>query len=139
MTRSAPRDRTISTFAVLHTPVTCAPNALAICTANVPTPPEAPMTSTLCPRLTCARSRTACRAVRAEIGAGGGLREGEVARFGCELVRPGAGVPGEGALRDAEHVLANARRGHVLADRLDAPGDLPAPHAVLGRAEPVAG
>src|SRR6266542_2339889 len=39
MTRSAPIDRTISTFLVLHTPVTSAPNDLAICTANVPTPP----------------------------------------------------------------------------------------------------
>ena len=37
MTRSAPMDRTISTFLVLHTPVTSAPNHLAICTANVPT------------------------------------------------------------------------------------------------------
>jgi hypothetical protein len=31
-----------STFAVLYTPVTSAPNALAICTAKVPTPPDAP-------------------------------------------------------------------------------------------------
>jgi hypothetical protein len=35
-----------STFSVLHTPVTSAPNALAICTAKVPTPPEAPSTRT---------------------------------------------------------------------------------------------
>ncbi|WP_308259298.1 ANTAR domain-containing protein [Pseudonocardia sp. H11422] len=37
----------MSTFVVLHTPVTSAPTALAICTANVPTPPDAPMTSGL--------------------------------------------------------------------------------------------
>jgi NADPH:quinone reductase-like Zn-dependent oxidoreductase len=37
-----PIERTISTFLVLHTPVTSAPNALAICTANVPIPPDAP-------------------------------------------------------------------------------------------------
>ena len=33
-------------LAVLHTAVTSAPSALAICTAKVPTPPEAPLTST---------------------------------------------------------------------------------------------
>jgi hypothetical protein len=32
-------DRTNSVFVVLQTPVTSAPNALARCTANVPTPP----------------------------------------------------------------------------------------------------
>jgi hypothetical protein len=37
--RSAPRDCTMSTFFVPQTPVTSAPNHLAICTANVPTPP----------------------------------------------------------------------------------------------------
>ena len=41
-----------SSFAVLHTPVTTAPNALAICTANVPTPPDAVMISTRCPAST---------------------------------------------------------------------------------------
>jgi len=40
-------------FVVLQTPVTSAPNALAICTANVPTRPDAPMTSTFCPGCTC--------------------------------------------------------------------------------------
>ena len=36
-------------FLVLQTPVTRAPNALAICTANVPTPPDAPLINTSCP------------------------------------------------------------------------------------------
>jgi len=43
MTWPAPIERTMSTFGVLHTPVTSAPNDLAICTANVPTPPDAPL------------------------------------------------------------------------------------------------
>jgi hypothetical protein len=43
MTLSAPSARTISTFLVLQTPVTSAPNDFAICTANVPTPPDAPI------------------------------------------------------------------------------------------------
>ena len=52
---------------MLATPVTSAPNALAICTAKVPTPPDAPMISTFCPDATCPPSRTACSAVRAEM------------------------------------------------------------------------
>src|SRR5680860_28189 len=45
MTWSAPIDRTRSTFVVLQTPVTSAPNDLAICTANVPMPPPAPLSA----------------------------------------------------------------------------------------------
>jgi hypothetical protein len=52
MTASAPIDRTVSICVVLHTPVTTPPNAFAICTANDPTPPAAPMTSTVCPACT---------------------------------------------------------------------------------------
>src|SRR5438046_9869674 len=51
MTSSAPIDRTMSTFLVLHTPVTSAPKVLAICTANVPTPPAAPLIRDLLPGL----------------------------------------------------------------------------------------
>ena len=36
----------MSTFLVLHTAVTFAPSALASWTANVPTPPDAPLTRT---------------------------------------------------------------------------------------------
>ena len=68
MTWSAPIARTMSVFVVLQTPVTSAPNAFAICTANVPTPPDAPMISTFCPGCTFALSRTACNAVTAEMG-----------------------------------------------------------------------
>src|SRR5215472_5797977 len=54
MTRSAPSDRTISTFSVLHTPVPSAPSDFAICTANVPMPPAAPLIKTFCPGVTVA-------------------------------------------------------------------------------------
>jgi hypothetical protein len=37
---------------VLHTPVTVAPNTLAICTTNDPTAPAAAMTITWCPGCT---------------------------------------------------------------------------------------
>jgi hypothetical protein len=71
-------------------------------------------------------------------GAGGRLLEAEVLRLGCELVLLGAGVLGEGALADSEHLVARLERGHVLADRLDAPGDLPSSYADLGCAQRVA-
>jgi hypothetical protein len=69
---------------------------------------------------------------------GRGLLEGEVPRFGRQLVRPGARVLGEGALGDAEHLVAHRQRRHGRADRLDAPGDLTAPHPGLGGADSVA-
>src|ERR1035441_7534651 len=68
MTRSAPSDRTISTFLVLHTPVTSAPNLLAICTANVPTPPAAPLINTFCPGRICPLSLRPCKEVNAATG-----------------------------------------------------------------------
>src|SRR5215211_6114064 len=68
MTWSAPIERTISTLLVLHTPVTWAPNALANWTAKLPTPPEAPMTTTCWPGWTPPVSRSAWRAANPEIG-----------------------------------------------------------------------
>src|SRR5215813_10743801 len=68
MTRSAPIDRTISTFLVLHTPVTCAPNDLAICTAKVPTPPAAPLINTFCHGCSSSSSPKPCNAVSAATG-----------------------------------------------------------------------
>ncbi len=47
----AQRPHQIRHCAVLHTPVTSAPSSLAICTANVPTPPEAPMIKNFLPGL----------------------------------------------------------------------------------------
>jgi hypothetical protein len=46
---SAPIERTMSRFRELHTPVASAPKALEICTAKVPTPPEAPRIRTAWP------------------------------------------------------------------------------------------
>src|SRR6266513_5501030 len=68
MAWSAPIDRTRSTFVALDTPVTSAPNDLAICTAKVPIPPPAPMINTFCPGLIPATSRRPCRAVTPESG-----------------------------------------------------------------------
>src|SRR5271157_3774776 len=57
-------DRTKPAFLVLHMPVTSAPNDLAICTANVPTPPAAPLIKTFCLDRICPLSRRPCDAVR---------------------------------------------------------------------------
>src|ERR671933_1507443 len=85
MTWSAPSDRTRSTLRVLHTPVTAAPKALAICTANVPTPPDAPVIRTVCPGCTLAMSRSACRAVKADIGTAAACSMVRLAGFGAKL------------------------------------------------------
>lgn len=68
MTWSAPIARTCATLCVRHTPVTRAPSALAICTANVPTPPEAPLMSTSSPGFTFAVSVRPKSAVPAATG-----------------------------------------------------------------------
>src|SRR5918994_5871569 len=67
MTCSAPSDLTSWTFLVLETPVTSAPSALAICTANVPTPPEAPLIRTRVAGPTWPTSRIAISAVRPDM------------------------------------------------------------------------
>ena len=54
---------------LLHTAVTSAPSQRASCTAKVPTPPEAPFTSTRLPAATFPLSRTAWSAVSAATGA----------------------------------------------------------------------
>ena len=53
---------------MLHTAVTSAPSAFAICTANVPTPPAAPLTRTCCPGSRRPWSRSAWRAVQPAMG-----------------------------------------------------------------------
>src|ERR1039457_7086314 len=61
-------ERTRSKFLVLQTPVTSVPKDLAICTAKVPTPPDAPLIRTFCPGLICPLLRRPCRAVVAAKG-----------------------------------------------------------------------
>ncbi len=61
-------DRTSSTLPALQTPVTSAPKAFAICTANVPTPPDAPMIRTVCPGWTRPWSRRPWSAVHPASG-----------------------------------------------------------------------
>src|SRR5919107_268251 len=104
MTSSAPSDRTRSTFVVLHTPVTSAPKALAICTANDPTPPAA-------------------KSLERRAAGGGNRRrllEGEVRRLGRQPVLARSRVLGEGASAGAEHLIAQLELRDPIPDRLDA-------------------
>ena len=138
MTRSAPRSRTSSTLAPLDTPATSAPNAFAICTAYVPTPPDAPMISTFWPGATFPWSRTAWSAVEPEMASTAACSKPRFAGRGASLPSASAGVLGEGALADAEHLVARPEPGHVRADRLDDPGQVHARDGDLGRAHPEA-
>jgi hypothetical protein len=67
---------------VLHTPVAWAPNDLASCTANVPTPPDAPLTSTRCPGRTRPLSRSPCRAVSPATGTAAACSNDRLAGLG---------------------------------------------------------
>ena len=70
-----------STLPALQTPVASSPNAFASWTASVPTPPEAPFTSTLLPLPNAPLSRSACSAVTAAIGPAAASSKFEVDRL----------------------------------------------------------
>src|ERR1700691_2680214 len=85
MTWSAPIDLAISTFLVLHTAVTSAPSSLAIWTANVPTPPEAPSMRTLWPGCIRPQSRRPWSAVIAAMGTAAASSNDRLAGFGANF------------------------------------------------------
>ena len=130
--------RTRSILAVLHTPVTSAPKALAIWTANVPTPPEAPMISTFSPGLHLGAVTHTLQ--RGDPGDGDRRRllEGEVCRLAGEQSHLSDGILGEGAVTGAVDLVARLELGHVSADGLDRAGQTPARVERLGPAEPEA-
>ena len=72
-------------FRVLHTPVTSAPSALAICTAKVPTPPAAPLIKIFWPRCNRPLSRSACRAESAATGTAAACSNVRLAGFSANL------------------------------------------------------
>ena len=123
---------------MLHTPVTWAPNAFAICTANDPTAPPAPMISTFCPGCTSPLSRSAWRAAKQEVGTVAACSKVRFAGLGAILSVPSGGVLGEGAGGDAEHLIARLEPRDILADLLDATRRIDAPDPGLGPAEPEA-
>ena len=73
-------------MAVLQTPVTSAPKAFAICTAKVPTPPDAPMISTCWPGWTFALPRIAWSAVDAEMGTAAACSKERFAGLGASML-----------------------------------------------------
>ena len=81
-------ERARSSLLVLHTAVMCAPKALAIQTAKVPTPPAAPMTSTRWPGCRPATSRERLERCEAGHRRGRRLLEGESRRLRNQLVGP---------------------------------------------------
>src|SRR6266568_4957724 len=85
MTWSAPTERTIAAFVVLHTPVTSAPSDLAIGTANSPTPPDAPLINTVCPGWISPGPRSAWSAVQADVGTAAACSKVRVVGLGASL------------------------------------------------------
>src|SRR4030065_379787 len=105
----------MSTFLVLHTPVTSAPSAFAICTANVPTPPDAPLIRTFCTGRTCPLSRRPWRAVTAGPGAAAAPSHRHVRRLRDDRLAD-AHVLRERAVPRAEHRVPRPDVRDVLAD-----------------------
>jgi hypothetical protein len=64
------------------------------------------------------------------------LFEGEARRLGRKVLGSSARVLGEGPAATAEHLIARPKLRDILADRLDAPGDIPAQHSLLGLRSP---
>ena len=120
-------------LAVLHTPATWAPNALASCTANVPTPPPAPMTRTFCPAATFPVSRRPCRAANPEVGT---AACSNVTFAGLPRSGPvSGGVLGKGAGAGPGHFVAGSEPRPVLADRRHGSRDIAARHVDPGPKE----
>ena len=107
---------------MLHTPVTSAPNVFAICTANVPTPPDAPLIRTLSPGLTLPLSRRPCKAVTPAIGTHAAWSNVTLAGFNTmRFVRKTAHILGQGPVSPAKHFVARLEPRHVFADCFDCP------------------
>src|SRR5262245_31873694 len=140
MTPPAPRERTRPAVGELHTPVTLAPDALAICTANDPTPPAAPMTITCCP---AARAR--CRALPAAPSPQRSAlppparTTGRPARPPAGLLQCGRVLGERAALAGPVHLVPGTEAGHAGAGRRRHPGHVTAADLNRGREAPTPG
>ena len=129
-------ERTVSTFAVLHTPVTSAPNAFAICTANVPTPPDAPLMRTFWPGLDLAVIPKQLESGAGRHADGCRLLEGEIGRLADELILRCAGELGKGARAPTEDLVPGPEGVDLRTDRLDRPRDVGSRNTVLWLGQP---
>ena len=136
MTWSAPIDRTSCCFDALHTPVTSAPNDLAICTANVPIASSCADDQDLLPGLDTARVTQGVEGGEAGHRDAGRLFERDVRRFGHQVLLRCDRVLGERAGAAAEDLVADPELRHVLADGVDDPGHVSAPDTELRSAQP---
>src|SRR5436189_6070934 len=118
MTWSAPIDRTMSTFLVLHTPVTSAPNDLAIWTANVPTPRRTD-DHHLLSRPNPPLITNGIEGGKGRVSNGRGLLEREVARLRQKPVLLSTRVFGKGAVAPAENLIAWLKLLNGPADRFN--------------------
>ena len=132
----ADRSDHVHVLRAADTPVTSAPNALAICTANVPTPPDAPLIRTFWPGRTLPSSRRSCRAVVADTPTAAACSNVRLAGFATNWSSLARRVLGEGAGAPAEHLVARAKALDVLADRFDRARDVRPRDRVLRLAQP---
>ena len=110
-------------FPARHTPVTVAPSTTASWTANVPTPPDAPMTRTRCPLATWPRVRHRS-AVTAARGRAAACLERQLRGFAGEAVLRDGGVFGEGRDVLTEHLVADLPGGDAGPEVLDRAGEV---------------
>ena len=129
---------------MLQTPVTSAPNDFAICTAKVPTPPEAPLIKTFCPGWRSPLITQSLQGGQRGQGHGRRLLERQVGRLRRQQVSRDTGVLGTATRRDLssricsearprppEYLIAWAELGHGLAHRLNLPRQVPRQNVAL--------
>ncbi len=108
---------------VRHTPVTCALEDLAICMANVPMPPAAPLMSTFCPGWIGPAVRRARRAAIPAMGTAAACANVRVADLVTSRSWQMLAYSAKAPVADlGEHRIGGPEPGHVRAGRLDLPG-----------------
>ena len=107
---------------MLQTPVTSAPKVFAICTANVPTPPDAPLIQNFLSRLNIAFVAQPLQGSHCRDRHRGGLLEANPFGGFIQTTARSArarDVLGQGPVPAAEDRIARFERRHLSADRFD--------------------
>ena len=106
---------------------------LAIWTAKVPTPPEAPLIKTFCPALSCPLSRRPCSAVTPAIGTAAACSKVEFAGLSAMPTSVEVTYSATAPSAVAKHFIADPKMRHLRSDRLHAAGEV---HAQAGNSRP---